>query len=179
MKNKLTFILIGLMAVLSIGFSCKKDTVEQQDSGGVYSYFLTMTSDKWVHDQPSNSYSYEIAIGSLFPRGYDYNVDWAFVFAGPKDSDGKISYTQLVYGGESLIDGYYFSYSTGSEAGSSRSIIITAKAVDNTITTAPSFNVYFNLIFLQPKDLGILNNSTKNDFEQLKKVLNIKTIPTN
>lgn len=169
MKSKLTLALLALVAVFSIGFtSCKKDTVVQADSGS-YSFYVNIGPTQWQYDQSSNTYFFDVSAKNRLPVQFDYSIDGVLLYGGPSTSSGIGNYTYPINGNGTAINGdsYYFD-----------------AAVDQTIriyvlpgngSQRPSTYMYFNIIFIQPKNMGAISNVNKSDLNAVKQALHLST----
>ncbi|PZP49940.1 MAG: hypothetical protein DI598_06665 [Pseudopedobacter saltans] len=179
MKNKLTLVLVGLMTVLSFGFfSCKKETNVTQNTGA-YNYYALVNQSQWTYNNQTGEYFKSIDLSNL-PNDFIFYLDGVVMYVTTYTQSGSnldIDPLNAMNGNGTLFNGYYY-YFQAHEDQDGPYVTIYAKP-STTGAPAPSSNLYFSIVLLQAQDMGQLSNSTKNDFEQLKKVINIKTIPAN
>ncbi|MFT4204404.1 MAG: hypothetical protein QM610_10910 [Chitinophagaceae bacterium] len=168
MKKRSMFALLAFVAVFSIGFvSCKKETYVDSSSG-TYRAYVNIAPSQWTYDSQSGIYYKDVDASSILPLDFTYTVDGILMFGGPSTADAVSGVTYPINGNKTLIDGYYYYF----DAAEDQTIRIYAEPVSG--SSAPSTYMFFNIIFVQPEDLGELSNINTNDYLQVKKALNIK-----
>lgn len=176
MKNKLTLSLVGLLAILSLGFfSCKKDTVVN-NVNNASSENLVINPSRWqlVNSNGNRSYvaSYTIDDTKLPVDDFLFGTDAVFLYASFAQNGEEYPFM----GDGTQFGDYYISYGVVAANNGAGVVTITAVPIGN--AGAPTDPLYVHAVYMQPNKTGntptVLSNVNMKDYNAVKAALNLK-----
>lgn len=182
MKNKLTLVLVGLMAVLSVGFiSCKKETIVKDDNGDPhnngYSQVLYVNANQWT-STGDGTFTSSFSIPNELPWGkFVYGADLVLIYISSTDPSTGNGEEYPLMGNGTVLGNYSFYYGVSYDKSKNVGVVkLTAEPTSNNVTVAPNATLYFHTVYIQPYTANDAQSSkvNLNDYNSVKKVYNLK-----
>ena len=157
-------ICLTLLAIVCAGIlftGCSKDN-NVTEVNNAYSIFAKASPSDWQLSSDGLSMEYVIDASNV-PNGFVFNTDGVLIYMSGTNDDNSSYYPLPTT--TFNFDGFDFNYHL-----ENNTIVIDATLSNGnplTNSTKPSTDLYFNVIFVQPKDISAAN-SIKDDYNAVK-----------